>query len=33
MLKKPNNPGLKKLPTKVRIKMGYAKKPCNVKSE
>ena len=25
MLKKPNNPGLKKLPTKVRNKMGYAK--------
>ena len=26
MLKKPNNPGLKKLPTKVRNKMGFAKK-------
>jgi len=25
MLKKPTNPGLKKLPTKVRNKMGYAK--------
>ena len=25
MLKKPNNIGLKKLPTKVRNKMGYAK--------
>ena len=25
MLKKPNNPGLKKLPTKVRNNMGYAK--------
>jgi len=26
MLKKPNNPGLKKLPTKVRNNMGFAKK-------
>ena len=26
MLKEPNNPGLKKLPTKVRNKMGFAKK-------
>ncbi len=26
MLKKPNNPGLKKLPTQVRNKMGFAKK-------
>ena len=26
MLKKPTNSGLKKLPTKVRNKMGYAKK-------
>ena len=25
MLKKPNNPGLKKLPTQVRNKMGYMK--------
>ena len=25
MLKKPTNPGLKKLPTKVRNKMGYMK--------
>ena len=25
MLKKPNNPGLKKLPTQVRNRMGYAK--------
>jgi len=26
MMKKPNNPGLKKLPTSVRNKMGYMKK-------
>ena len=26
MLKKPDNPGLKKLPTEVRNKMGYMKK-------
>ena len=33
MLKKPNNPGLKKLPRKVRNKMGYAKKGGNVQSK
>jgi hypothetical protein len=33
MLKKPNNPGLKKLPTKVRNKMGYAKDGGKVKSK
>jgi len=32
MLKKPNNPGLKKLPTKVRNKMGYAKSGGKVSS-
>ena len=32
MLKKPNNPGLKKLPTKVRNKMGYAATGGNVKT-
>ena len=32
MLKKPNNPGLKKLPTKVRNKMGYAKDGGKVKA-
>ena len=33
MLKKPNNPGLKKLPTQVRNKMGYAKDGGKVKSK
>jgi|TARA_E500000305_G_scaffold58062_2_gene46389 hypothetical protein len=33
MLKKPNNPGLKKLPTQVRNKMGYAKKGGAVQSK
>ena len=33
MLKKPNNPGLKKLPTKVRNKMGYAKDGGKVQSK
>ena len=33
MLKKPNNPGLKKLPTKVRNKMGYAKDGGKIKSK
>jgi|TARA_R100001163_G_scaffold11733_1_gene10718 hypothetical protein len=33
MLKKPNNPGLKKLPRKVRNKMGYAKDGGNVQSK
>ena len=33
MIKKPNNPGLKKLPTKVRNKMGYAKDGGKVKSK
>ena len=33
MLKKPNNPGLKKLPRKVRNKMGFAKKGGNVQSK
>ncbi len=33
MLKKPNNPGLKKLPTQVRNKMGYAKEGGKVKSK
>ena len=33
MLKKPNNPGLKKLPRKVRNKMGYAKDGGKVKSK
>lgn len=31
MLKKPDNPGLKKLPTEVRNKMGYMKKGGAVK--
>ena len=31
MLKKPDNPGLKKLPTEVRNKMGYMKKGGTVK--
>tara|TARA_R100000315_G_scaffold13719_2_gene4540 strand:+ start:865 stop:1056 length:192 start_codon:yes stop_codon:yes gene_type:complete len=33
MLKKPTNPGLKKLPRKVRNKMGYAKDGGKVKSK
>jgi len=33
MLKKPNNTGLKKLPTKVRNKMGYAKEGGVVKNK
>jgi len=33
MLKKPTNPGLKKLPTKVRNNMGYAKDGGKVKSK
>ena len=33
MLKKPNNPGLKKLPTKVRNKMKSAKDGGKVKSK
>ncbi len=33
MLKKPNNPGLKKLPRKVRNKMGFAKKGGNVQNK
>ena len=33
MLKKPNNPGLKKLPTKVRTRMGYAKDGGGVKDK
>ena len=31
MLKTPDNPGLKKLPTEVRNKMGYMKKGGSVK--
>ena len=33
MLKKPNNPGLKKLPAKVRNNMGYAATGGNVKTK
>ena len=33
MLKKPTNPGLKKLPTKVRNNMGYAKDGGKVKNK
>ena len=33
MLKKPTNPGLKKLPTQVRNKMGYAKDGGKVKNK
>ena len=33
MLKKPNNTGLKKLPTKVRNKMGYAKEGGQVETK
>ncbi len=33
MLKKPTNPGLKKLPTEVRNKMGFMKKGGSVKGK
>ena len=33
MLKKPTNPGLKKLPSEVRNKMGYMKKGGSVKGK
>ena len=33
MLKKPNNPGLKKLPRKVRNKMGFMRKGGSAKKQ
>ena len=33
MLKEPTNPGLKKLPSEVRNKMGYMKKGGSVKGK